>query len=117
MNVKITNETYLNGLPIPEGYSIEINGVEIKLKSEDFKELLKEMDKKISKNHEKTVELYEKYNEKVKTFENFKKDIIRIFWDGDPDNMDDWLTRKNAKNIDSKKLDDVLDKYSKILGF
>jgi len=113
--VKVTTETWLGGMPTFD-YKIRINGIAISLTKDDFLSLTKSMDKTISENLQKALEVKEKYDNNVKKVQELRKDIINVFWHNDGDE-DDWYIRKKVKDINEDKLIEVLEKYNRFFGF
>ena len=114
MAVKIYSSFNPGGMPTLE-YSININGISIGIKKEDFISLTEELSQKISEDLKKATEVREKYWENVKKLQELRLDIISVFWDGDPN--DDFVFRKTVNEIDQEKLFEVLEKYNRFLGF
>jgi len=114
MSVKIYSSTNMGGIPTLE-YSIDINGVSIGIRKEDFDSLVKEMGTSIAEDLEKAKQVKEGYWKNVKQLQELRKDIVSIFWDGEAD--DDYLLRKESKKIDEDKLFEVLERYNRFLGF
>jgi len=117
MSVEISGGHYLGGMPAFD-HKIVINGVTIGLSREDFQELTLKLNERIGEDYDKALTIYKKWDKGLSTARDFKKDIIKVFWDydDDDDDLDTWLTRKQTKNIDSEQLSDILEKYSNFLG-
>jgi hypothetical protein len=113
--IEVTTGTWLGGMPTFD-YKIKINGIAISLTKDDFLALTKSIDKTISENLQKALEVKEKYDNNVKKVQELRKDIINVFWRNDGDG-DDWFIRKEVKDIDEDKLVEVLEKYNRFLGF
>ncbi len=115
MSVEITTGTWISGMPTFD-YKIHINGIAISLKKDDFLALTESIDKTISENLQKALEVKEKYDNNVKKVQELRKDIIKVFWNNEGDD-DDWFIRKEAKDVNEEKLIEVLEKYNRFFGF
>ena len=114
MSVKIYSSFNMGGMPTLE-YSININGISIGIKKEDFDSLVKELGTSISEDLEKAKSVKESYWKNVEKLQELRKEIISFFWDGEPD--DDYLFKKESKEIDQEKLFEILEKHNRFLGF
>lgn len=114
--IQVTTSTWIGGMPTFD-YKININGISISLTKDDFLALTKSMDKTISENLQKALEVKEKYDNNVKKVQELRKDIINIFWNNNEDEDDEWFIRKEVKDINQEKLIEVLEKYNRFLGF
>ena len=113
MSVEISSGNHIGGMPAFD-HKIVINGVTIGLSREDFQELTLKIDERIGEDYKKAVAHYEKWNKGLNVARDFKKELTKLFWDYEDE--DDWLIRKEPKDIDHDKLSDILDKYSNFLG-
>jgi hypothetical protein len=113
--IKITQDTYLNGLPTM-GYSIHINGIKIVLKKDDFVELVDKLSETLKEDYQKVADIKQKYDKTVNKVREFKRDIIDIFWRGDQEDMNSMFYRRDIQEIDQKKLWETLEKYDRFLG-
>lgn len=115
MSVKITESFYINGMPNMD-YSIDINGVIIGLKKDDFKELIEKLDEKLKIDYQKASEVKEKYDKNIRNMRQLKREIIEIFWDGNQEDSDSMFFRRKISEIDQEKLWKTLEKYDELLG-
>lgn len=114
--IKITQSRYLNGMPDMD-YSIDVNGIRISLKKEDFKELIEKLSDTLKEDYNKATQVKEKYDKNVKQVQELRRDLISVFWSGDQDDLDSFFFRREVKEIDQEKLWQTLEKYNRFLGF
>jgi hypothetical protein len=114
MSVQITTGFYLSGMPTFE-YSMIVNDVAILLRKEDFDAMVQQLSSKISEDYQKAIEVAYKYDQKVAKMQEFKTDILPIFYDGDIGG--DFFFKREPKEIDDKKLTEILEKYETFFGF
>lgn len=114
--IKITESRYLNGMPNMD-YSIDVNGIRISLKKEDFKELTEKLSNTLKEDYNKATQLKEKYDKNVKQVQELRRDLISVFWSGDPTQFDGLFFKREVKEIDQEKLWQTLEKYNRFLGF
>lgn len=114
--IKITESRYLNGMPNMD-YAIDVNGIRISLKKEDFKELTEKLSETLKDDYQKATTIKEKYDKNVKQIQELRRDLIGIFWSGDQDDLDSFFFKREVKEIDQEKLWQTLEKYNRFLGF
>lgn len=114
MTVKICKQTYLSGMPVLFEKTIDIDGVRITLKHEQFKELCDEISKSVSEDLSILISIAEKYKSTTNEVHNIIKEIREIFYKIEDES--DWAFRKDVGDIRQKDLDNLLDKNKKLFG-
>ncbi len=114
--IKISSSTYLSGMPNMD-YSIDINGIRIGLKKEDFNELIEKLNQTLKEDYNKASKVKTDYDQNVKKIRELRRDLIAVFWSGDQDDFDCFFFKREVKEIDQEKLWKILSKYNRFLGF
>lgn len=114
--IKISESTSLNGMPNMD-YAININGIRISLKKEDFKELTEKISDKLKKDYDKVTLIKQKYDKNVSQVQELRHDLISIFWSGDQNSIETIFFKREVKEINQEKLWQTLEKYNRFLEF
>ena len=85
----------------------------VSLRGEEYNELLKLLTKSMAEKVMDSDAYYEKANAKRKQCNEFIEEIREVFYDM----RDMFVLTRSVKDIDTIKLEEVLDKHSKLLGF
>ncbi len=107
---------FFGGIPTMD-YAIDINGIRISLKKEDFRDFITQISDILQEDYDKVVEKIEKYRETQKKVSEVRKDLRNVFWSGDDEDMDALFFKKSVEEIDQKKLWDTLEKHNEFFGF
>ncbi|RWX03383.1 hypothetical protein [Flavobacterium cerinum] len=116
MSVEITTSSYWGGMPAMD-YAIHINGIRIQLKTVDFQNLLTAMSDRLAEDYEKVLKVKKQHDNNIDKLKELRKDLIKLFYEGDTEDMYELFIRRDIKDIDDNKLSEVLEKHSKFLGF
>lgn len=112
--VTVSSGFFMNGMPAQDEVNINFdNGVCVTLTRENYYQLAQAIEEKIGKDLEKVQAIDSKYWKRSEKVNELIKDIRDVFYN----DLDDWATQKPIKEIDPKKLDQVLEKHKEILGF
>lgn len=114
MSVEITTENWVSGMPTLD-YKIHINGVVIALQEEQFMQLVSKLREEIGSDLEKALQVKKEFNKDVEKLREFREEILEIFY-GDLGTEGDLLFKRKLKDIDEKRLAELLDKYDGFLG-
>ena len=111
--VKIWDSHHFGGMPTMDERRISIGDVGLTFDQETFCALAEAMDQRDSTDLKKSQEVYDRYWKKVKQTEAFIKDLREQFY-GEGDCL---LTLMPMSEIDVEKLEELLDKRARLLGF
>lgn len=112
--IKITSGQYLNGMSDQDETSLDFgNGVIIQLNAERFLELANAINAKGAKDIEAAQKADKIFFERSKKFGELIKEALDFFYDT---SSEDYAVRRETKEIDPEKLNELLDRYSTLLG-
>jgi parvulin-like peptidyl-prolyl isomerase len=113
--MKISNITYLSGMPANENYRVQIaEGVTLDLSQEQYNELAVCISEKNEKDILEIKKASDRYFKTIEKNKNFINDLRAVFYSGDEDS--DILFRKEIKDIDDESLYTLLEKHADSLG-
>lgn len=112
--VKIFGGEYLTGMPTME-YRININGVDIGLSKDDFKDLVKELGTTVKNDLDKAIRIKEEYDRTIDQVRAFKDDMTKIFWE--TDDFGGLYFKREVDEINQSELWEALDNHAGFLGF
>lgn len=110
--IKISERAHLNGMPVMKEVVINFGDIGIEITKETHLELATAIGEKAASDVAKAQEIYEKYWARVKKMSDFAKAIRDVFYDGD----DDLFIMREYENIDTEKLDSILNDNAHLLG-
>ncbi len=91
--------------------------VNVRLTRERYEQLISELVPEMKEDIQASINRFNNASKMREDCIRFIKDIRNVFYDGDTDS--DYMFKKSIGEIkeDSNKLDEMLDRYSRLLGF
>ncbi len=113
--VKISDLTHMNGMPVMKEVEINLGSISITMKRDAYQELLNAIGGKAAEDYAAACKVYDKYWERVKATSELIKDIRDVFYDGE--DCDDFFLKREPGEIKAEKLDEILNRNARLLGF